>query len=101
MVKFLHCAKLGVVVGKGIDGMKSHLPLCLRSGLAVALFVGVLSPNAELAKALAALCKPGLIPWTPRSCLQELVIRILCALQLWHVTVWPPASPCLGQAGHV
>lgn len=30
VVKFLHHAKLGVVVGKGIDRMKSHLPLCLR-----------------------------------------------------------------------
>lgn len=56
-------------MGRGVVGVKSRLPLCLRSGLAVALHGGVSSPNAELPEALAALCRPVLSPWALRPCL--------------------------------
>lgn len=37
---FYTMPSLGVVVGKGMDGLKSHLPLCLRSGLVWLCVVG-------------------------------------------------------------
>jgi len=54
---------LGVVVGKDTGGMRSQLPLCLRSVLAATVLGGVSSPNAELPQSLAGLCRPELSPW--------------------------------------
>lgn len=69
VVKFLRCAMLRSGGGQGRCWGKSCLPLCLMSGLAVALRGGVSSPNAELPEALAALCRPVLSPWALRPCL--------------------------------